>query len=101
MFNDSLFGQVYQGLLERDTTLAVNVTGRPGEQLDIVVENMGRVNFGSKINDYKARLDLRPAYHCYCGCQVLCGSVAWGDVTIGLLGEALTPVIPGTDRPTL
>ncbi|XP_023661829.2 beta-galactosidase-1-like protein [Paramormyrops kingsleyae] len=44
---------VYQGLLERDTTLAVNVTGQQGDQLDIVVENMGRVNFGSKINDYK------------------------------------------------
>uniref|UniRef100_A0A667YQS9 Galactosidase, beta 1-like n=1 Tax=Myripristis murdjan TaxID=586833 RepID=A0A667YQS9_9TELE len=43
----------YQGLLERDTTLVINVTGRQGDTMDILVENMGRVNFGSKINDYK------------------------------------------------
>uniref|UniRef100_A0A3B1IHI3 Galactosidase, beta 1-like n=1 Tax=Astyanax mexicanus TaxID=7994 RepID=A0A3B1IHI3_ASTMX len=46
--------QVYQGVLERDVTLVMNVTGRQGDQLDILVENMGRVNFGNKINDYKA-----------------------------------------------
>lgn len=50
-----LFEQVFQGLLERDTVLVTNVTGRQGDTLDILVENMGRVNFGSKINDYKAR----------------------------------------------
>lgn len=47
--------QVYQGLLQRDIRLVVNVTGQQGDTLDILVENMGRVNFGSKINDYKAR----------------------------------------------
>uniref|UniRef100_A0A672GZS0 Beta-galactosidase-like n=1 Tax=Salarias fasciatus TaxID=181472 RepID=A0A672GZS0_SALFA len=47
---------VYQGLLERDTTLVMNVTGQRGDTLDILVENMGRVNFGSKINDYKGLL---------------------------------------------
>ncbi|KAG7227495.1 hypothetical protein INR49_005310 [Caranx melampygus] len=45
---------VFQGLLERDTILVMNVTGQQGDTLDILVENMGRVNFGSKINDYKA-----------------------------------------------
>uniref|UniRef100_A0A3P9NW18 Galactosidase, beta 1-like n=1 Tax=Poecilia reticulata TaxID=8081 RepID=A0A3P9NW18_POERE len=44
---------VFQGLLQRDTALVMNVTGKQGDMLDILVENMGRVNFGSKINDYK------------------------------------------------
>ncbi|XP_057709410.1 beta-galactosidase-1-like protein isoform X2 [Corythoichthys intestinalis] len=44
---------VFQGVLERDTVLAINVTGRQGDIVDILVENMGRVNFGSHINDYK------------------------------------------------
>ncbi len=46
--------QVYQGLMERDTALVMNVTGQQGDQLDILVENMGRVNFGRYINDNKA-----------------------------------------------
>lgn len=41
--------------MERDTILVMNVTGRQGDQLDILVENMGRVNFGTYINDNKAR----------------------------------------------
>ncbi|XP_068428733.1 beta-galactosidase-1-like protein [Clinocottus analis] len=47
---------VFQGLLQRDTVLVMNVTGQQGDTLDILVENMGRVNFGSKINDYKGLL---------------------------------------------
>ncbi|XP_038141552.1 beta-galactosidase-1-like protein [Cyprinodon tularosa] len=43
----------FQGMLQRDTSLVMSVTGRRGDTLDIVVENMSRVNFGSKINDYK------------------------------------------------
>lgn len=35
--------------------LVMNITGQQGDTVDILVENMGRVNFGSKINDYKAR----------------------------------------------
>ncbi|XP_061827494.1 beta-galactosidase-1-like protein isoform X1 [Nerophis lumbriciformis] len=46
----------FQGLLERDTVLVMNVTGRQGDIVDILVENMGRVNFGSHINDYKGIL---------------------------------------------
>lgn len=45
--------EVFQGLLERDNALVVNVTGQQGDTVDILVENMGRVNFGSKINDHK------------------------------------------------
>uniref|UniRef100_A0A3B4WUE2 Galactosidase, beta 1-like n=1 Tax=Seriola lalandi dorsalis TaxID=1841481 RepID=A0A3B4WUE2_SERLL len=48
--------QVFQGLLERDTMLVMNITGQQGNTVDILVENMGRVNFGSKINDYKGLL---------------------------------------------
>lgn len=44
---------VYQGLLERDTALVINITGWQGDTVDILVENMGRVNFGNKINDHK------------------------------------------------
>ncbi|KAK9537528.1 hypothetical protein VZT92_005137 [Zoarces viviparus] len=47
---------VFQGLLERDTVLVMNVTGQQGDTLDVLVENMGRVNFGSKINDHKGLL---------------------------------------------
>ncbi|XP_071774487.1 beta-galactosidase-1-like protein [Centroberyx gerrardi] len=47
---------VFQGLLERDTVLVTNVTGQQGDTMDILVENMGRVNFGNKINDYKGLL---------------------------------------------
>uniref|UniRef100_A0A8C5HT96 Beta-galactosidase-like n=1 Tax=Gouania willdenowi TaxID=441366 RepID=A0A8C5HT96_GOUWI len=47
---------VYQGFLERDTTLVINVTGNHGDTMDLLLENMGRVNFGSKINDYKGLL---------------------------------------------
>lgn len=66
-----LCGQVFQGLLERDTMLVMNVTGQQGEIVDILVENMGRVNFGSKISDSKARtknkanLTQSPLYHAY------------------------------------
>ncbi|XP_034042433.1 beta-galactosidase-1-like protein [Thalassophryne amazonica] len=47
---------VFQGLLERDITLVTNITGQKGDTMDIFVENMGRVNFGPKINDYKGLL---------------------------------------------
>lgn len=47
--------QMFQGLLERDNALVINITGQQGDTVDILVENMGRVNFGSKINDYKVR----------------------------------------------
>ncbi|XP_042282555.1 beta-galactosidase-1-like protein isoform X2 [Thunnus maccoyii] len=47
---------VFQGLLERDTVLVMNITGQQGDTMDILIENMGRVNFGSKINDHKGLL---------------------------------------------
>lgn len=64
--------QVYQGLLERDTALIINVTGGQGDTMDVLVENMGRVNFGSKINDHKVlkqrpRLSMSSDWQCLGG----------------------------------
>ncbi|KAM6315078.1 beta-galactosidase [Aegotheles albertisi] len=44
---------VPQGILERDKALAINITGLAGANLDLLVENMGRVNFGRYNNDFK------------------------------------------------
>ncbi|XP_064419961.1 beta-galactosidase-1-like protein isoform X1 [Latimeria chalumnae] len=44
---------IYTGLLARDDHLVINITGVAGDVLDILVENMGRINFGSYINDLK------------------------------------------------
>ncbi|XP_041789125.1 beta-galactosidase [Chelmon rostratus] len=41
------------GILERNVALTVNVTGKAGSQLDLLVENMGRINYGKDINDFK------------------------------------------------
>nr|XP_009678090.1 PREDICTED: beta-galactosidase [Struthio camelus australis] len=45
--------QVPQGVLERGESLTINITGKAGANLDILVENMGRVNFGRYNNDFK------------------------------------------------
>ncbi|NXD83220.1 BGAL galactosidase, partial [Halcyon senegalensis] len=47
---------VPQGVLERDKSLMINITGKAGANLDILVENMGRVNFGRYNNDFKGLL---------------------------------------------
>uniref|UniRef100_A0A4W6C861 Beta-galactosidase n=1 Tax=Lates calcarifer TaxID=8187 RepID=A0A4W6C861_LATCA len=41
------------GILERNKALTVNVTGTAGSQVEILVENMGRINYGKDINDFK------------------------------------------------
>ncbi|KAG7225826.1 hypothetical protein INR49_014347 [Caranx melampygus] len=41
------------GFLERNKAITVNVTGKAGSQVDILVENMGRINYGKGINDFK------------------------------------------------
>ena len=33
--------------------LTLNITGKAGATLDLLVENMGRVNYGPSINDFK------------------------------------------------
>ncbi|XP_068102079.1 beta-galactosidase-1-like protein isoform X2 [Hyperolius riggenbachi] len=51
----SVGGRFY-GVLERDGIPEVNVTGSTGEWLDVLVENMGRINFGSDLSDFKGLL---------------------------------------------
>jgi len=41
------------GILERFKVLTINITGSSGSQVDLLVENMGRINYGSGINDFK------------------------------------------------
>ncbi|XP_034448858.1 beta-galactosidase [Hippoglossus hippoglossus] len=41
------------GILERNKVLSINVTGKAGSQLDVLVENTGRINYGKQINDFK------------------------------------------------
>ncbi|KAM4688348.1 beta-galactosidase isoform 2-T2 [Discoglossus pictus] len=47
---------VPQGILERSKQVAINITGSAGAQLDLLVESMGRVNFGRFINDFKGQI---------------------------------------------
>ncbi|VTJ66504.1 Hypothetical predicted protein [Marmota monax] len=44
---------VPQGILERASVTPLNITGKAGATLDLLVENMGRVNYGRYINDSK------------------------------------------------
>ncbi|XP_045292650.1 beta-galactosidase isoform X1 [Leopardus geoffroyi] len=44
---------VPQGVLERSYGITLNITGQAGATLDLLVENMGRVNYGRYINDFK------------------------------------------------
>ncbi|NWU24580.1 BGAL galactosidase, partial [Dyaphorophyia castanea] len=46
----------YQGTLERDGQTTLNVTGRAGDTLDVVLENMGRISFGANTSDFKGLL---------------------------------------------
>ncbi|NXT53904.1 BGAL galactosidase, partial [Pluvianellus socialis] len=48
--------QEYQGTLERDGQTALRVTGRAGDTLDVLLENMGRISFGANISDFKGLL---------------------------------------------
>ncbi|XP_007464990.1 PREDICTED: beta-galactosidase-like, partial [Lipotes vexillifer] len=44
---------VPHGVLERNIVTTLNITGKAGATLDLLVENMGRVNYGNSINDFK------------------------------------------------
>ncbi|NXH95349.1 BGAL galactosidase, partial [Pachycephala philippinensis] len=46
----------YQGTLERDGQTTLNVTGRAGDTLDVLLENMGRISFGANTSDFKGLL---------------------------------------------
>ncbi|XP_072416594.1 beta-galactosidase [Chiloscyllium punctatum] len=44
---------VFQGILERNKINTINITGQAGSRLDILLENMGRINYGEGIHDFK------------------------------------------------
>nr|XP_012595655.1 beta-galactosidase-1-like protein isoform X2 [Microcebus murinus] len=49
--------QVFQGVLERNIRHKVFLMGNLGARLDILVENMGRLSFGSNSSDFKGLLE--------------------------------------------
>ncbi|KAK0685320.1 BGAL galactosidase, partial [Pygoscelis papua] len=48
--------QEYRGTLERDGQTTLRVTGRAGDTLDVLLENMGRISFGANVSDFKGLL---------------------------------------------
>ncbi|NXS92265.1 BGAL galactosidase, partial [Jacana jacana] len=48
--------QEYQGTLERDGETTLRVTGKEGDTLDVLLENMGRISFGANVSDFKGLL---------------------------------------------
>ncbi|KFP41437.1 Beta-galactosidase, partial [Chlamydotis macqueenii] len=48
--------QEYQGTLERDGQTTLHVTGKAGDTLDVLLENMGRISFGANTSDFKGLL---------------------------------------------
>ncbi|KAM9601269.1 beta-galactosidase isoform 1-T1 [Trichechus inunguis] len=57
---------VPQGILERNQVFTVNITGEAGATLDVLVENMGRVNYGRYNNDFKGLIS-----NLTLGCSIL------------------------------
>ncbi|XP_005883520.1 PREDICTED: beta-galactosidase-1-like protein isoform X1 [Myotis brandtii] len=47
---------VFQGVLERNTKHKLFLTGKMGAKLDVLLENMGRLSFGSNYSDFKGLL---------------------------------------------
>ncbi|KAJ6661996.1 hypothetical protein lerEdw1_012843 [Lerista edwardsae] len=45
-----------QGVLDRRNAVTLNITGNAGAYLDMLIENMGRVNFGKYNNDFKGQI---------------------------------------------
>lgn len=45
--------QVFQGVLERNMKYKLFLMGKLGAKLDVLLENMGRLSFGSNSSDYK------------------------------------------------
>lgn len=81
---------VAMGILERNKNLTVNVTGHVGSQVDILVENMGRINYGRGINDFKGLVSNMTL-----GADVLTGWTMFSlnidqAVSQGLLGRSLS-----------
>ncbi|XP_012790120.2 beta-galactosidase-1-like protein isoform X2 [Sorex araneus] len=52
-----LLDGVFQGVLERNMKNKLFLIGKVGTKLDILVENMGRLSFGSNSSDFKGLLE--------------------------------------------
>ncbi|XP_036885260.1 beta-galactosidase-1-like protein isoform X1 [Sturnira hondurensis] len=48
---------VFQGVLERNTKHKLFLMGKMGAKLDVLLENMGRLSFGSNHSDFKGLLE--------------------------------------------
>ncbi|XP_007445880.1 PREDICTED: beta-galactosidase-1-like protein isoform X2 [Lipotes vexillifer] len=48
---------VFQGVLERNMKHSLLLTGKKGAKLDVLLENMGRLSFGSNSSDFKGLLE--------------------------------------------
>nr|KAF6495011.1 galactosidase beta 1 like [Rousettus aegyptiacus] len=48
---------VFQGVLERNMKYKLFLTGKVGAKLDVLLENMGRLSFGSNHSDFKGLLE--------------------------------------------
>uniref|UniRef100_A0A8C3TTH9 Galactosidase beta 1 like n=1 Tax=Catharus ustulatus TaxID=91951 RepID=A0A8C3TTH9_CATUS len=53
---DRGYVMLQKGTLERDGQTTLHVTGRGGDTLDILLENMGRISFGANTSDFKGLL---------------------------------------------
>lgn len=89
---------VAAGILERNKAITMNVTGKAGSQMDILVENMGRINYGRGINDFKGLVS-----NLTLGADVLSGWTMYSlnidqAVSRGLLGKSMStdPPQPAT-----
>lgn len=49
------YPQVFKGVLERNLKHQLYLTAKEGAKLDILLENMGRLSFGSNHSDFKVR----------------------------------------------
>ncbi|XP_042317657.1 beta-galactosidase-1-like protein isoform X2 [Sceloporus undulatus] len=48
-----LLNGVYKGTLERNKVNGMNISGKIGDTLDVLVESMGHINFGANESDFK------------------------------------------------
>ncbi|XP_070684297.1 beta-galactosidase [Pempheris klunzingeri] len=79
------------GILERNKAITVNVTGKAGSQVDLLVENMGRINYGKDINDFKGLVSNMTL-----GADTLLG---WTMYSLSI-DEAVREGILGETKPT-
>uniref|UniRef100_A0A3Q3SH13 Beta-galactosidase n=2 Tax=Mastacembelus armatus TaxID=205130 RepID=A0A3Q3SH13_9TELE len=82
---------VPMGVLERNTATTVNVTGKAGSQVDMLVENMGRINYGKNINDFKGLVS-----NLTLGADILTG---WTMYSLSI-DEAVSQGLLGKKEPT-